>query len=339
MNKDIGIKTILTLVSPTKYDWRDVALSIVGNNQSTFGKARAIFDWLCDNITYDTSYKIHNADAAWEKRKGVCQAYCEIFYRLGLSVGLDVRIVSGRSKNRDGEVSKDGHAWIAVNVSSKIIQKNLFPESITYFDNQIEQSKFASTRGLDKASCILIDPTWGAGAVVNGRFLKGKNRDQWFNVKPEWFVFSHFPENPSDQLLGENAITQQQFFSLPYLTAEFEGFGFDCSSTLFAFLTQKIQLPEINPSLSDYIQFEDIPLQNTLRKSNSYNFIFKKKRSCTLAIFGETSFRDDDESSCWKSDVDYSSILFNTGHCDELCIGLNSAGGSTFTMFLTYKVL
>lgn len=338
MNRGIGIKTILTLVSPTKYDWRNAALSIVGMKITPIEKAYAIFNWLCDTMSYDTSYKIHDADTAWKKHKGVCQAYCEIFYRLGLSVGLDVRIVSGRSKNTDGLVHTDDHAWIAVNVSSKICQSQLFPESITYYDNQVEQSKFPATRGLDRNTAILIDPTWGAGAVINGRFRKGNNRDIWFDVKPEWFVFSHFPDNPVDQLLDNNSITHKQFVELPYLNAEYEGLGFECKSTLRTLLCNKIQLPEINPSLSEFIQFEDIPLQNILKKNSTYNFSFKKKKDCTLAIFGAQSQRDDDENSDWECTEEVSSILYNTGEEDKLRIGINSSGGSSFTIILIYKV-
>jgi len=255
-----GLRTKLTLVSPTQYDWRNVALSIIGNAKTPYDKAKAIYCWLCANISYDTSYKIHNADAAWKNNKGVCQAYCELFYRLGLAVGLDVRIVSGKSKQSDGSVGNVDHAWIAVNISGTIEKKNLFPESITYYDSQSREANFPSTRGLTRQTTILIDPTWGAGKIVNKRFCRSINDMSWFNVEPEWMIFTHYPDNQQDQMLGSASLNKTQFMSLPYAVPKYKGFGFDAKMSLNTLLNKNIKLPEINTDASDYVEFVDIPL-------------------------------------------------------------------------------
>lgn len=93
-------------VSETKYDWSELAAKIVGDKTAKRDQAYAIYRWLCDNIAYDTSYSIHDADTAIEQKRGVCQAYCEIFYRLAEPLGLEAHIISGFSKD------SDSGAWV-----------------------------------------------------------------------------------------------------------------------------------------------------------------------------------------------------------------------------------
>ena len=94
-------KIQLHLVSPTKFDWTNVANDIAKGCYMPYDKAKAIYVWLAEHIQYDTSYTIYDADTAWKKNKGVCQAYCELFYRLGTALGMDVRIISGHGRGRE----------------------------------------------------------------------------------------------------------------------------------------------------------------------------------------------------------------------------------------------
>lgn len=331
-------KIKLYLVSPTKYNWNSVANSIAKGCYTSYDKAKAIYMWLTENIKYDTTYRVYNADTAWDRREGVCQAYCELFYRIGMAVGLDVRIISGKSKRADGQLAKDEHCWVAVNVSSVIIKEHLYPESITFYEYKSEEPKFPSTRGLGRQTAILIDPTWGAGSVKNGKFEKNTNKNVWFDVEPEWFIFTHFPENPVDQLLDAHRVSYQQFMKLPYMNKQHENFGFEATETLNTFLTGKVILPEMDPALSDYIAFEDIPIQETLKKQTTYNFIFKKKKDCTIAVFGVLSQREDDVDTKWVNNEEFYSINYNTGNSNTVSFGVNYTSGTAFSLFLTYAV-
>ena len=40
-------------VSPTEYDYTNVALFLTKNSKTKREKARAIYDWICENIAYD----------------------------------------------------------------------------------------------------------------------------------------------------------------------------------------------------------------------------------------------------------------------------------------------
>ena len=42
---------------------------------------------------------------------------------------------------------------------------------------------------------LLIDPTWGAGIVSDGKFVRSTDNSMWFDVSPYWMAFSHYPDN------------------------------------------------------------------------------------------------------------------------------------------------
>lgn len=157
--------------------------NIIGDAQTPINIARRIYDWLCDNIQYDTTKSIHDADTCWRTKKGVCQAYCELFCHIA-GDRLNLEVVGGKCKMPDGNISETSHAWLYV-----------------YTDGY---------KG------IFIDPTWGAGGINDGRFVQSVNRDTWFDVDPAWMIFSHYPENGDMKMLDYD-ISEEQFKQLPIL--------------------------------------------------------------------------------------------------------------------------
>lgn len=164
-------------------DIKSEVANIVVDSNTIDEKARAIYDWICDNIAYDTTKQIHDAETCWNTRRGVCQAYCELFCYMAEAVGLTADIITGKTKNHEGKISSDKHAWI-----------------------------FVYTKAYDG---ILIDPTWGAGAIDEMKFVKSDDNSTWFNVSPYWMIYSHFPDKPYWTKL-EIQITEDQFKKLPY---------------------------------------------------------------------------------------------------------------------------
>ncbi len=109
---------------------------------SPYEKISAVYDWLCENVTYDyenlyddTYYVKHSAYAAIKDRTCVCSGYALLFYRMMLTLGIDCRYITGY-------VAGGYHAWNIV---------NLYGE---YF---------------------LLDATWDAGAVNYEYYLLGTN--------------------------------------------------------------------------------------------------------------------------------------------------------------------
>ena len=176
--------------------------TIIGDANTVVDKARSIYNWICDNIAYDTTKQIHDAETCYKTRRGVCQAYCELFCYMAESVGLTADIIFGKTKDAEGRIS-DKHSWV-----------------------------FVYTHAYDG---IFIDPTWGAGGVDGVKFVKNNDNTNWFNVSPYWLIFSHFPDQPYWSKL-DIAITEEQFKKLPVITANNETDGkdyfFECISKI-----------------------------------------------------------------------------------------------------------
>lgn len=96
----------------SRYDWASITKSIIKGCTTEKQKARAIYNYICENISYDTNYQIYHVDQCWEEKRGVCQAYSELFYCMATSVGLECHIISG---------SKVNHAWNSVKINGKWI--------------------------------------------------------------------------------------------------------------------------------------------------------------------------------------------------------------------------
>lgn len=66
-----------------------------------YEKVCAIYDYLCENITYATTELaqgkkiVYTAYAALINKRAVCQGYASLFYRLALSLGVDTRLIAG----------------------------------------------------------------------------------------------------------------------------------------------------------------------------------------------------------------------------------------------------
>ena len=78
---------------------------------SDYEKFCVIYDWMCENITYDydnlydNTYKLkYTAYAAMFNKTAVCQGYAVLLYRMLLESGVDCRVITGIG-------SGGGHAW------------------------------------------------------------------------------------------------------------------------------------------------------------------------------------------------------------------------------------
>lgn len=287
-------------VSKTKYDWSKLANSIVEGKSSKYDQSYAIYRWLCDNISYDTSYTIYDADNAIEQYKGVCQAYCELFYRLGEAVGLETDIISGKSKDLDGYVSPNGHAWLFVHT--------------------------------DENRGILVDPTWGAGSVNNNIFTRKKDDDSWFHVDPHWAIFSHFPDDETYQLLS-NPVDSVTFSRLPAYRPELGQFRFDGRELLQRALSgESLDIPKCYRNSA--IGIIDIPLTGTLRIGREYNFQVSHAGDYEFIIIN-----GEDYESEWKNSGNQYSCSFVPSQANKLTFGYRDKGSQgSWTTVMEYSI-
>lgn len=69
-------------------------------NASDYQKIKAVYEYMCKNITYDDTSSDddmlkHTAYSALVKKKAVCQGYASLFYRIMLELGVDCRVIAG----------------------------------------------------------------------------------------------------------------------------------------------------------------------------------------------------------------------------------------------------
>lgn len=247
----------LDYISTSKYDFSDFANSLTKGCSNDYEKIEAIYSWICDNIEYDTSYEIYTADECIEERKGVCQAYCDLFYHLAKAVDVRVEVVDGESKDYYGRIGKTGHAWIFAYV--------------------------------DEYYGILLDPTWGAGSVDGNRFIKNKDCWIWFGVDPKWMILSHFPSKEEYQLL-DNHITRAQFVSMKTAMSIWLEYGLKVDDIYEMIINDELSLPTFFGDGEGLIRLLDIPMQESLKIGNNYTLRVKLLSEKDIAIINSNIY-------------------------------------------------
>lgn len=173
-------------------------------------KARSLFIWIAANIRYDvekfenppprphfggnTKAAMETEAMEWYKKqlnksfkskKGVCEDYSRIYKAMCDAIGLECVIVRGDSRDfyrPYRRVHDNPHAWNAV--------------------------KWENT-------WHLLDATWGAGYVHDGKF-KRDDGPGYFDAPPHFFVQNHLPDDKQWQLL-ENPLSKKDFSDQPLI--------------------------------------------------------------------------------------------------------------------------
>lgn len=170
-----------------------IARYINSNFVSQTEKSRAAFIWIVRNISYnfDSMFSVHAYPKPEEitqrilkTRTGVCLHYANLFTEIANKVGVRSYVIQGYIKQQ-GRVAPIPHLWCAGYV-----------DSVWY----------------------LFDPTWGAGYVSDGRFIRSVN-NAYFMAKPENLIRSHMPFDPLWQFLT-HPVTAEEFFKGNYRNAE-----------------------------------------------------------------------------------------------------------------------
>jgi len=135
---------------------------------------RALYHWMGNNIAYDVintykpDYYKDTADAVTktlQTRIAVCQGYAALFSEVCRKGGIPAYFIGGYTQV-NGQLGHASHAWVGVKLGDE---------------------------------WYMIDPTWGAGYVQGGKFVRKLNWS-YFMVKPEVFVKTHISFDPLWQL-------------------------------------------------------------------------------------------------------------------------------------------
>ncbi len=127
-----------------------------GFTQSTddYTKVKTVYEYICSNVVYDfdnlanENYKLkYSAYAALINKTAICQGYANLFYRLLHEVGVNTRIIAGKSSN-------ENHAWNIVeldgafyNVDSTwdagLDEYMFFLKCEDHFDDHLRNSEYS----------------------------------------------------------------------------------------------------------------------------------------------------------------------------------------------------
>ena len=290
-------------VSETHYDYSTFAEQLTSDCEGDYQKIRAIYEWICQTIEYDNTLSIHTADSCVDTRRGVCQAYCELFYRLAEAVDVNVEIISGKSKNKDGDIVDTGHAWL-----------------------------FAYTR---ENHGILLDPTWGSGTSDGICFTRSDDPWDWFDVSPEWMILSHFPDDPSYQLL-DDPLSLEEFASLPTSKSLWKVYGLDTGELFKKARRHTLYLPEFYSGGEGMFEIVDFPMTPSLKIGETYTFRVKIKQTGNFAVVNNNivckldEWLDEGNGIC---SVDF--MLRDTG---MVCFGIVNEQKQTCSNLVKYSI-
>jgi len=172
-------RTMQLISDSSTYSTQDIAEYINTELFTQKDKARAIFLWIAENIYYDYENMYSdsnlNCDEILKIRKGVCRDFTKLYSDIAVKVGVKTHTITGYTRKKK-HVNYDMHSWCASYI-----------DSVWY----------------------LIDPTWGAGSIINNHNTREINND-YFMVRPDRFIKTHIPFDPLWQFLNY-PITKKEF--------------------------------------------------------------------------------------------------------------------------------
>jgi len=169
-----------------------VAQYIVQQEKDPLQRIKALHDYVADRIAYDApsyfagQYPPQDAETVFQRRTAVCAGYAKLLEALGKAAGEDILYVVGDSRSQTSDLNGQGHAWNAAKING---------------------------------AWYLIDATWNSGYVDSSGFTKHYKTDYLF-PPPHVMVISHFPDDPSWQLLPR-PLSRGEFLRQPMLRPQF----------------------------------------------------------------------------------------------------------------------
>lgn len=162
-------------------------------------KVRVIWRWITHNISYDVdSYFDTDRNMSYSENvpdvlisgKSVCTGYSNLFKGMGQLAGIEVECIPGWSK---------GYAFV--------IGKSFSGTQTNHLWNAAK---------LD-GSWWLFDCTWGAGYIDNNKNFVAEYDEHFFMTNPKQFIYDHFPNDPSWQLL-DNPVSMEGYENMALFT-------------------------------------------------------------------------------------------------------------------------
>ena len=181
----------------------ELANLLAQNAQTETEKARIIYAWITQHITYDVAafldavnndnYPDVTVETVLRDRTTICSGYSNLYHALAEAMNLESAIVIGYAKGATPASEKFqnvNHAWNSVRIDG---------------------------------AWYLLDATWGAGSVRDNKFVPDY-KPYYFATAPEEFINNHYPQDKGWQLLNKT-YTRAEFDSLPSISSRFYNLG------------------------------------------------------------------------------------------------------------------
>lgn len=198
-----------------------LANKIKSDFRTDLNKARAIFKWLANNIRYNLeelynpriSYRysysseeerLQKIQAIKDKivkdafltKLGVCEEYAQSFKKVADLIGLESQVIKGNVRNSVRQIGMNpkgtNHAWNLVKINNR---------------------------------WIILDATWAAGYLFNGRWVKSFN-DYFFDIDHKKIGKTHYPDDRKWRVLlnsgNINTFYIQPIYSPTFLKSDLE---------------------------------------------------------------------------------------------------------------------
>ena len=243
-------------------DISKLAARLAKGAKTDLEKARAIYDWLTENISYDDKgynsgrYSPTDAESVLKNGVSVCAGFASLFLAIGLEMDLEIEKVSGYSKgysHREGQrFSRTNHAWNRIKIDGE---------------------------------WKMFDATWGEGygTAVGGKLKSVKKFDPfWFDTDPYAFVFTHYPEDGQTEVTPP--LSKSGFERLPEVDKGYFKLGFDAEALYRKCLANGAQdLPKLYTNENE-IRMIQAPTHRDLKIGETYLFEFEIPSGKGMAV-------------------------------------------------------
>lgn len=178
---------------------KELAEKLTTGLTSEKDKARSIFYWITNNISYKVNrYKPHRfiepvvedtgalkplderiAINVLARREAVCDGYARLFKTLSDYAGLQSVVIHGYARTNDGRKSpfKPNHSWNAVMIDNK---------------------------------WYLLDVTWASGYIDSrSNIYVARTDEKYFLTPPSQFIYDHYPEDIGWTLLDDPPVLRE----------------------------------------------------------------------------------------------------------------------------------
>lgn len=246
----------------------DIAYYINRSARTDLEKARAVYIWMTDNISYnDAGYNSGNlgdnsAENVLKTRVAVCAGFADLFTAIAIKTGIEAITITGYAKGygySEGDTFDDtDHAWNAVKIDG---------------------------------AWKIYDATWGQGGGSEdsrGRLKSTKKFDeQWFNVDPKHSVFTHLAQFPYENFLPQN-ISLTEFERLPDLQPKIFQYGIVTAEELLAQVKTKkpFNLPHMH-AVPPTFHIVSAPKTRTLKQKERITIEIKSNEDLHFHLVNE----------------------------------------------------